>query len=219
MTQPDAAEARRLAAAAGRETARPRPDYDRAVILHQQAVERSEQAYRQAGDDDDPEESVTEAAGALADHWGRLGGALRRAGRLDEAVGAYGNGARIESDHGLADTYNRTNVITLEVLRDPGRLSALGATVQETLAVVQAQTEGQRRTQPWAYADLGLLNLLAGRDHAARTAYLNFVRTGPERPYAESALDVLRQLRAAVATVADVAGFDEAIRIVESSIT
>jgi hypothetical protein len=119
----------------------------------------------------------------------------------------------------LADIYNRTDVITLEVLRDPGRLPALGVTVQETLAVVQAQTEGQRRTQPWAYADLGLLNLLAGRDHAARTAYLNFVRTGPERPYAESTLDVLRALRAAVATVGDVAGFDEAVRIVESSIT
>jgi hypothetical protein len=55
-----------------------------------------------------------------------------------------------------------------------------------------------------------------GRDRAARPAYLNIVRTGPKRPYAESTLDMLRQVRA---TVGDVTGFDEAIRTVESSNT
>ena len=101
------------------------------------------------------------------------------------------------------------------MLRDPRQLPALHDLIASTLAEVQAQTEGQRRTEPWAYADLGQLNLLAGRTQAARTAYLNFLRTGPEPAYVKSTSDVLRSLRAAVATVADVAGFDEAIRVIE----
>lgn len=213
MTRPTGEPADDPAADAQRATVK--GDHVTAVLLHQEAARLSDESYRRAVDGNDPR-ATAEAARQSADHWGRLGGALRRAGQHDEALEAYRRGAQLETDHRLDDTYNRTNVIMLEVLLHPERLERMTPEIDAVTAIVQHQVEGTRRTQSWAWADLGLLKLLGGHNSAADLAYRNYARTAPKRAYVNSTVTVLRQVREAVAPLHDVSGFDDAIGMLET---
>jgi len=122
----------------------------------------------------------------------------RRAGQLKSALDSYTRGAKLEQDWQLDDSYNRTNAIILTLLIDPGRLPALVGEIEKTAELIRSQVDRTRRDQWWAWADLGVLNLLVGRQHDALWAYDHFASTGALRGDYESTLTVLRELRASL---------------------
>jgi tetratricopeptide (TPR) repeat protein len=184
----------RLAVRARRDTHR--GDYDKAIEQQEQAVELLERQLEQLEADPDaiPDERA-EAVRRLSDHYGRLGGIYRRAGRVDDAVSTYRKGMELERRHRLDDSYNRTNWIALQVLDDPERLPALSDDIEDAVSLIGAQVEGPRRDQWWAWADYGLVSLLGNRVPEARRAYDRFRRTGARRVDYESVLGLLRSLR------------------------
>ena len=180
-----------------------RGEHETAVRLKQDAVVLCREIYEdllrgseQETTNDDGERH--EAARKLADHYGQLGGVCRRAGQLKSALDSYTRGAKLEQDWQLDDSYNRTNAIILTLLIDPGRLPALVGEIEKTAELIRSQVDRTRRDQWWAWADLGVLNLLVGRQHDALWAYDHFASTGALRGDYESTLTVLRELRASL---------------------
>lgn len=137
-----------------------------------------------------------ECAHRLADYWGRLGGIYRRADMVPEGIEAYGHGKEIEGRYQLDDSYNRINWIVLTLLQDPGKLGALEKEINEAIDLIQAQVQGPRRDQWWAWADLGLVCQLGGRVREARGAYEHFQQAGARPVDYKSVLDVLESLSA-----------------------
>lgn len=215
MTEPKEAVAESLASKAQGLAAE--QQYAEAVRYHRQAIELCSEVFDATQGDRAAQQL---AAQALADQWGRLGGTLRRQGDLPEALAAYEEGAELERDWGLDATYNRTNAITIRLLRDPGEVPRSDPRLIEVINLLESQVEGPRRYELWAWADLGLLSLVAGRDRAAMRAYANVAGLDPERVFAESVHRVLRQVRDTVVTVnpGRAAAFDSALRQVESAV-
>lgn len=141
------------------------------------------------------------AALKLADHHGRLGGIYRRADLLNRAVEHYREGADLEREWNLDVTYNRTNDLVVSVLLRPDDVPSLAPQIDEVAGIVRRQVKGPRRNEWWAWADLALLNLLAGRWNDALWAYHRLAGTGPRRQDYESALSVLLDVKVALAGV------------------
>jgi hypothetical protein len=137
-----------------------------------------------------------ECAHRLSDHWGRLGGIYRRANMDPEGIDAYRHGMEIERQYQLEDSYNRTNWIVLTLLQDPAKLDGLGHEINQTIDLIQAQVQGPRRDQWWAWADLGLVCQLGGRVREAQEAYEHFRQAGARPTDYKTVLPVLEQLRA-----------------------
>jgi hypothetical protein len=135
-----------------------------------------------------------ECAHRLSDYWGRLGGIYRRAEMVPEGIDAYRHGMEIERKYQLEDSYNRTNWIVLTLLQDPAKLDGLGPDINEAIDLIQAQVQGPRRDQWWAWADLGLVCQLGGRDREARGAYEHFQQAGARPVDYKSVLEVLESL-------------------------
>lgn len=216
MTEPKAAEAEaeELASKARGRAADGR--YEEAERYHRLAIDLCTSIYEETRSD---RAAHRHAAQVLADQCGRLGGTLRRSGDLPAALDAYRRGAQLERDWSLDATYNRTNAIVIQVIVDPRGTSALDDDLGAVLELLEAQVEGPRRRELWAWADLGLLSLVGGRDRAAMRAYGNLVELGPEPVFVDSVLAVLRQVRDQVVAVSPgrAAAFDTAVRQVESA--
>jgi tetratricopeptide (TPR) repeat protein len=186
--------AERLAVRARRESLRGNHDaaidqqHDAVMMLEQHLEELTEDSPLLADD-------RKEAARRLSDYWGRLGGIYRRADQIPDAIDAYEHGMKLEQRYRLDDSYNLTNWIVLQVLDKPARLEALSKQLEEAIALIQLQVEGPRRDQWWAWADLGLVCLLAGRVQESRRAYDRFQQAGARRTDYKSVLDVLRSLQ------------------------
>ena len=141
----------------------------------------------------------------LADCYGMKGGNHRRKGELDKAEEMYTAGSNFEVDYNMPETYNRTNTIVLQLLRDPGRHEALRPIIQSARDIVGKQLEGKNKNKWWAWADFGLLNLLSvtleESDHpvdyrkAAHDAYVEFKNNGAGMQNFESTVNVLEQLK------------------------
>jgi tetratricopeptide (TPR) repeat protein len=185
-------EARRIVTSS--ETPSP-ASWERAAGLQRTAVGLLDEELREVSAAAEPYPGEErETAHLLSDNWGRLGGILRRADRLSEAAEAYARGAEIEQRHALDDSYNTTNAVVLQVLADPAQLPRWRPRIEAAVARVGAQVERTRRDQWWAWADLGVLSLLAGRPGEARRAYEGFRRTGARRTDYQSHLEVLHAL-------------------------
>lgn len=181
-------------------------DHAAARDLHEQAVALCREVYAEqqaeaAEGIGDPDEHLR-AAHALADHLGRLGGSLRRAGDLEEALKAYRDGAELEREWRLDDTYNRTNMITLWVELRPGEMNEILPMVEDTLRLVRRQARGPRREQWWAWADYGLLSVLSGESDDADFAYQRYLACDPRPVDIRSTRDILIRLRPAIAPFA-----------------
>jgi hypothetical protein len=125
-----------------------------------------------------------------ANLWGIRGGILRRAGRLEEARAAYRQGRELEKD----DTYNRTNSIYLDLLIGPATPRTLEKEIRDARDKVERQIRAQRSRQWWAWADLGLLEMLLGRQQQADEAYRNFEESGARASDYDTVLSVLESL-------------------------
>ena len=128
----------------------------------------------------------------LADCWGMKGGIFRRAGRLADALAAYKTGLHFES----GNSYNLTNSIVLELLINCSELEELKANIAAARDEVRRQVESYRSSQWWAWADLGLLELLCGREDQALDAYKHFATTGARASDYDSTISVLEELSA-----------------------
>jgi hypothetical protein len=140
----------------------------------------------------------------LADCYGIKGGLYRRAAMeasgaekdalLADAERMYKEGSRFERD----DSYNLTNTIVIPLIRNPACLHELQPKAVEARDEVGRQLQGVRATQWWAWADLGLLNLLVGDYDGALQAYAQFGRAGAQSKDFKSTISVLEDLRRAL---------------------
>lgn len=150
----------------------------------------------------------------LADCYGMQGGNYRRHGNLKKAENAYKNGGDLEIRYKIPETYNRTNVIVLQLLRSPKSHKALEQRIQEARDIVKSQINGKNKNKWWAWADFGLLSLLSVNlkqtEHQspeeteyqkalyreeAQKAYEKFKDTGAGKQDFESTMIVLQQLK------------------------
>jgi hypothetical protein len=139
----------------------------------------------------------------LADCYGIKGGIYRRWSMVDEAnakdllqksAEMYNEGRKYE----INDTYNLFNAIVVVILLDPVKLEEQYPEINECVDVIQKQARGPRIDQWWAWADLGLCNLLLKNEDEARVAYYRFTRLGPRPQDFDSTLSVLNNLKTAL---------------------
>lgn len=120
-----------------------------------------------------------QAAHALVELNGMLGGAYRERGDFRRSAAAYDAGFRYESDprFGGQTSYNRLNrlvsriLLHPRVLSDPESLRAeplefvdVPRELMSLLATLRAQFEGPRKGDPWAAGDLALASVLSGSE-------------------------------------------------------
>jgi len=128
----------------------------------------------------------------LADCYGMMGGIYRRQGKLEEAGNKYRRGLHYEDD----DSYNLSNSVVIPILIDPLRLESqqTKTRIEDGITIVQEQVRGRRKDEWWAWADLGLFNLLQGNKKAALEAYSQFGKVGARPQDYESTILVLNNL-------------------------
>ena len=159
-----------------------------------------------------PSRFELQVAEQLADCYGSLGGILRRAGRLKEAIVQYDNGYAVEVDnvYGLVNTYNTINRLVLRLLVAPRIISAplelspeernavggceFGVELDEAARRLETQLTSIRRNDPWAQADLVMISALRGPDSDARLALKNLDSMSPPVNVYASALSVMEAL-------------------------
>ena len=148
----------------------------------------------------------------LADVYGLIGGIEKRWGlsldgqerkrHLAASVAAYDMGFGYEKDLQAADanTYNRVNRLVGRVLLDPDVLEP-GAADSDEVAdgleaaekIVTEEISSTRRKDPWAYCDLGTIQLLRGGEETLSVFY-RLVKMRPQDYVYESALATLEPL-------------------------
>ena len=133
----------------------------------------------------------------LADCYGMKGGIYRRKALLGhdrkylvDSARMYKQGLKYE----INDSYNLSNSVVIPILIDPTNLEEKRPKIQEGIKKIEEQVQGKRRDQWWAWADLGLFNVLMGNDEAAFKAYGHFTELGARAQDYESTLTVLSQL-------------------------
>lgn len=141
----------------------------------------------------------------LADCYGMAGGVYRRKATVDRtnlenSIKMYDNGRKLEYDtlSDIQNSYNITNAIAVRVIQDAKCLDTQGTDIQKAITTIQKQVEVKRRDEWWAWADLGLLYLLIGREIEAFQAYSRFQDTGPRARDYVSTLSVLDELAQAL---------------------
>lgn len=175
--------------------------YDPALRFLRQAIDRlvallAEIEARTEPPSETLRQSQSRVAHQLADCYGRQGGILRRQERWDEAIASYEAGCQLEQNpkYEIVDSYNLTNSLVLALLAHPERFAELQPSLENARRVVEAQVRNPpRRSQWWAWADLGLLSLLSGQPEAARGAYQNVERNGAQKAHFDSIVGLLRQ--------------------------
>jgi tetratricopeptide (TPR) repeat protein len=176
-------------------------EYDNALRFLGKAIEKLTLLLAELeGRSDPPSETLQQArnrvAHQLADCYGRQGGILRRQERWDEAIASYQSGCDLEQNpkYEIVDSYNLTNALVLSLIAHPERLRELQPALEDARRLVELQVQcPPRRTQWWAWADLGLLSLLSGKQEEAHGAYQNVERNGAQKAHFESIVGVLRQ--------------------------
>jgi tetratricopeptide (TPR) repeat protein len=134
----------------------------------------------------------------LADCYGMEGGIYRRLAMKEDSRAFLEKSAEMYmkgKDYEIDDSYNLTNSVVISIMLDPGNLEKEQKTMREGIQKIQEQVRGKRRDQWWAWADLGLFNLLVDDYHAAFSAYTKFTQLGPRVQDYESTLLVLEDLR------------------------
>lgn len=163
-------------------------------------------------------------AGELADIYGMMGGIERRkalhasdeegrAEHLAASVRWYDEGYTYESEeYGVVSSYNLVNRLVSRILADPELLAdnhlrvengvhdAFKGQISDARRTVARQLEESRSGDPWALADLALLDLL-GNTANATSAYSALYGVSPPEYVYRSALDTLQPLAALESTL------------------
>ena len=137
-----------------------------------------------------------EAAWDLADCCGMLGGALRRAKRLPEALAVFRRGGALEVDPSLELplSYNLVNALITEIESGAPRDAAeTEREVARVISILDRQIAGPRADDSWAWADLGACQILRGARARALDAYQRFAQL--------AFIDAVRSARAVLASL------------------
>lgn len=139
-------------------------------------------------------------ASHLADCLGMIGGNLRRLDRLVEALKHFELGRVYEEEDRLDvnSSYNLVNAISLPLEMRSKTATEQREALLRAIAAIDRQVRGERRSDRWAWADLGQCQLLLGDASAARGSYQRVITLGDAETI-RSVLTVLRRLLGAVA--------------------
>jgi hypothetical protein len=142
-------------------------------------------------------EPARRVADLLADAYGSLAGILRRRGLEGQALKLYEEGKKLEEQdrYRITSTYNRVQWLVLSILLKP----AVAATPQLLNTVRQMQPTVERAARagdPWRYADLALLALVAGDRDDAFDALEVMKSLNPVADVYKSGLPVIERLSA-----------------------
>jgi tetratricopeptide (TPR) repeat protein len=136
----------------------------------------------------------------LADCYGSLAGVLRRAGELQQALDFYRKGKELEQNEAyrIKNTYNQIQWLILRVLLDPGLIAGRDEPTRQelnrALQTLRQQIATDRQQDPWAYSDVGLLQVLLGDQIAADNAWDRMDSLHPIPSVYRSGLPVLQEL-------------------------
>ena len=171
---------------------RDRQRYDAALRILDEAVGRLE-SMRSNATDDLQLQSMIRAE--LADAHGMKGGVFRRMDNLASALDEYSQGLAIEGADGQG-TYNLSNHITLSLTLGRERLAsgAMQERIERLLDRLKRQTDGARRDDWWAWADLAQFLLLKGDIGSAFEAYQRGRSIGASAEDMQRSLEVLAEL-------------------------
>jgi tetratricopeptide (TPR) repeat protein len=136
-----------------------------------------------------------DAAAVAAELLGVRGGLLRRLGRESDALESYRDGALLEKEHDLPQTYDRTNAIKLALIVGDTTLAQLHDELTSLQKVLERRlsTDERAADDAWLWADLGDVRLLLGDVQGAASAYRDFVaKARTESPV--STLTVLKEI-------------------------
>jgi tetratricopeptide (TPR) repeat protein len=134
----------------------------------------------------------------LADLYGMLGGASRKQGKLIQAITAFDQGFRYESNprYGIVNTYNALNRLVTRIMMNPGSLSDpdilrnvnelefvdVPRTLNDLRTKLKQDVNGVRSNDFWAAGDLAFTCALTGDDDGAFDALQQFVSCSPPPP-------------------------------------
>ena len=171
---------------------RDRQRYDVALRTLDEALNRLESMRVDATDDLQLQSMIQTE---LADAHGMKGGVFRRMGNPTAAMEEYGEGVAIEGAEGQG-TYNLSNHIMLSLTLAHERLdsSAMQERIERLLERLKRQTEGARRDDWWAWADLAQYLLLKGDIGSAFEAYQRGRSIGASAEDMHRSLEVLAEL-------------------------
>jgi len=137
-------------------------------------------------------------AAKLSNCYGIRGGLLRRSGDLKDSLSSYRRGREIEQDarYGISDSYNLVNELVLQILTERHEsIGSMKTRILDAISIVSRQVAGDRHDQWWAWADLGMLNILALRLNEAEIAYRRYWATGARDTDFASSRSTLEQIR------------------------
>jgi hypothetical protein len=167
----------------------------------------------------DPGPAEKQLAWHLADLLGMVGGNLRRLNRLEDALRAFEAGRPYEEDSrwGVYSSYNLVNAVTLPLEAGTKSPSEQTAALQRAVQTLRGQTQGERRMDRWAWADLAQCQLLLRDVAGATESYQRFIELG-DLSSVESAVSVLRRLHTALGSrdPETANALEEGIRFLES---
>jgi tetratricopeptide (TPR) repeat protein len=201
------------------QAARKDGNYDRAIALIERAVktleaEKPKLAWVKKGVLSEENKSLAEA---LAEIYGSSGGIYRSAKEYAKSVKAYDEGCKIEQDERFAivNSYNLTQRLVARVILEPkgwvkeGRVidsETFPDCLRSAKTIVALQTQGPRKGDSWAWADLGMLLMLNGEN--SDMAWDSFIALEPKAFVFTSAISVLSDLLGRITDVAEEAGAD-----------
>lgn len=171
---------------------RNRERYDAALATLDEALQRLHALEAEAGSDQRLRSMVQ---AELGDTMGMKGGVNRRRDDLQAALADYKAGLDAEGPDSKS-TYNLGNTVLLSILLQPSSIDdgSLDGTIATLLQRLQAQTQGPRADEWWAWADLAQFELLSGHVDAARNALMKGLATGPGANELQRPLEVLAEV-------------------------
>jgi hypothetical protein len=127
-------------------------------------------------------------ASIYCDRLGRIGGLLRRLGKLSEAREYYAIGAKIERDggnFGVSNSYSTLNNLLLDIELGEKRATPgtgtpkpdLAAEIKKIIAFVRQQIDGPRANDAWAKVDLATALVLSRDDNETRQEAEDYFRS------------------------------------------
>src|SRR5271167_467663 len=190
-------------------------DYEGAEKLLRKAIDLLKPPAQMMVDTLPPDIAVSEdyrdLAKELADCWGSLGGIHRRRAEslrnpdseqarmeFDAALEAYKAGRKLEQDDRFRakDSYNLVQSVVLPLILSPHRFDdePYKRNLQEVERSIQRQIATSRPNDPWAYSDLGLIQLLLGDEVSSNESWDYMDELKPKQNIYTSGLPVLQSL-------------------------
>jgi|APLak6261659701_1056019.scaffolds.fasta_scaffold00601_4 tetratricopeptide (TPR) repeat protein len=169
---------------------RNRDEFDLAQDNLDKAIQKLKDLQATTSDEAD----LRELRGEIADTYGMKGGVYRRQGKLDEALGEYTIGREWEKIDNFS-TYNLSNIISLKIDWKNFSPEGLRDDIQAAIEQLTKETQGTRKDEWWAWADLAQFYLLLNNPDEARRCYAEGrSTTGATRGEIERHVSILSEL-------------------------